>query len=66
LRTGRREDGNETTFTDCCSSARLRSDFGSDQIDASDTAFGGKRGRMEMQQVGDDSDDLRAQPRYPV
>jgi hypothetical protein len=58
------DDGDETAFTcGCIFSARLRSDFASDEVDASNAAFQCRRGRMEMQQVGVDPNDLRAQPR---
>jgi hypothetical protein len=61
------EDGNETAFThDCISSTRLRSDFGSDEVDASNAAFRCRWGRLEVQQVGVDSNHLRAQPRCPI
>jgi hypothetical protein len=57
------EDGNETAFTHgCISNARLRSDLGSDKVNASNAAFRGRRGRLEMQQVSVDSNHLRAQP----
>ena len=36
---------------------------GSDKVDASNAAFRCRRGRLEMQQVGVDSDHLRVQPR---
>lgn len=49
----------------CISNARVRSDFGSDKVDASNPAFRG-RGRLEMQQVCLDSNHLRAQPRCPL
>jgi hypothetical protein len=61
------EDGNETPFSYVCiSNARLRGDFGSDKVDASNAAFRCRRGRLEMQQGGVDSDHLRAQPRCPL
>lgn len=44
---------------------RLRSDFSSDKVDASNAAFRCRWGRLEMQQVGVDSNHLRAQPRCP-
>ena len=47
-------------------SGRRRSDFASDQVEVSNTAFRCRRGRMEMQQVGVDPNDLRAQPRGPL
>jgi hypothetical protein len=50
----------------CICSGRRRSDFASDQVEASNTAFRCRRGRMEMQQVGVDPNDLRAQPRGPL
>jgi hypothetical protein len=61
----RQEDGNETANV-CNSDACLRGDFDSDKINASDAAFGCRRGRLEMQQVGVDSNHLRAQSRCPL
>jgi hypothetical protein len=61
------ENGNETAFThDHISSTRLRSDFSSDKVGASNIAFQCSRGRLEMQQVGVDTNHLRAQPRCSV
>jgi len=58
---------NEMAFAHgCICSGRRRSDFASDQVEASNTAFLRRRGRMEMQQVGVDPNDLRAQPRGPL
>src|ERR1700752_1443596 len=62
--TGTKEDGNETAFTHGCSSnASARSAFGSHKIDAAHAAFVCEHGRMEMQQLGIDSNHLRAGPR---
>ena len=47
----------------CIFSARLRGDFCSDQVDTSNAAVQCRRGRMEMQQVGVDFNELRAQAR---
>ena len=64
---GTREDGNETAFAHgCISDARLRSAFGSDKVDAANAAFQCRRGGMEMQQLGVDSNHLRARPRCPL
>jgi hypothetical protein len=61
------EDANETASShDCVSSTRLRGDFSSDKVDASNAAFGYRWGRLEMQQVSGDSNHLRAQPRCPL
>jgi hypothetical protein len=58
---------NEMAFAHgCICSGRRRSDFASNQVEASNTAFRCRRGRMEMQQVGVDPNDLRAQPRGPL
>ena len=58
---------NEAAFTgDCISSTRLRSDFSSDEVDPSNAAFRCRWGRLEVQQVGVDSNHLRAQPRCPL
>jgi len=63
----KQEDGNETASTHVCiSNARLRSDFNSDKIDASNAAVRCRRSRLEMQQVGVDSNHLRAQSRCPL
>src|ERR1017187_3537251 len=63
----KQEDGDETAFTHVCiSNARLRSDFGSDKINASNAAFRCRRSRLEMQQVGVDYYHLRAQSRCPL
>jgi hypothetical protein len=60
----KREAGNEMVFPDgCIFSARLRSDFCSDQVDTSNAAVQCRWGRMEMQQVGVDFNELRAQAR---
>jgi hypothetical protein len=46
--TENKEDGNETAFAHgCIPNAGLRSDFGSDKVDATNSAF--RRGRLEMQ-----------------
>ena len=56
--------GNEMAFAyGCICDDRRRSDFDSDQVEASNAAFRCRRGRMEMPQVGVDPNDLRAQPR---
>jgi hypothetical protein len=58
------DDGNDTAFTrDCICGVRLRSGITPDQVDASNAAFQCTRGRMEMQQVGVDPNDLRVQSR---
>ena len=63
----KQEEVNETAFTHgCISDARLRSDFSSNKIDAPNAAFRCRRSRLEMQQVGVDSNHLRAQSRCPL
>jgi hypothetical protein len=67
LHNRKQEDGNEAAFAHVCiSNARLRSDFGSDKIDASNAAFRCRRSRLEMQQVGVDYDDLLSESRCPL
>jgi hypothetical protein len=57
----KKEDGNETALAhDCISNARLRRDFSSDKVDASNAAFRCGWGGLEMQQIGVGSNHLRA------
>jgi hypothetical protein len=61
-----REDGNETVFAHgYVSNSRLRSAFGSDKVDACNAAFRCRRGRMDVQEFGVVSDNLRAQLQCP-
>jgi hypothetical protein len=64
---GTREDRNETAFSHgCISNARLCSAFGSDKVNAANAAFRCRRGGMEMQHLGVDSNHLHDQPRCPL
>jgi hypothetical protein len=56
--------GNDPLFTHgSIFGARVRRRLASDQDDATDTAFQRRWDSVEVQQVGFDHDDLRAQPR---
>jgi hypothetical protein len=63
---GRRTRRGRSRVRSSRNSARLLSDFGSDQVGTSNAAFECRRSRMEMQQVGADSNELCAQPRRPL